>query len=102
MIDRSRAELDDLWFDTALTKHEDYEFLLRFCAKYPSSFKLIGTFVGDYYLKNDGSNTNIWLSGETEDSQKEWDESSKFLEKRKAELVLSPAVREQLQAPPNE
>jgi len=96
VIDRSRADRTDLWFDTTLSKHEDYDFLLRFCAQYPSSFELIGTFVGDYYLKTDGSNTNIWLSGETEDSRKAWEESSKFLDKRKAELVLSPAVQEQL------
>lgn len=96
VIDRSRVDSADLWFDSTLSKHEDYDFLLRFCAKYPSSFELIGTFVGDYYLKSDGSNTNIWLSGETEDSRKGWEESSKFLDKRKAELVLSPAVQEQL------
>jgi len=98
VIDRSKAERDDLWFDTALSKHEDYDFLLRFCAKYPSSFELIGTFVGDYYLKNDGSNTNIWLSGETADSRKAWEESAQFLDKRKSELVLSPAVQQQMKA----
>jgi hypothetical protein len=86
VIDRSRADAADLWFDTRLSKHEDYDFLLRFCAKYPSSFELIGTFVGDYYLKSDGSNTNTWLSGETEESRKAWEESAEFLEKRKAEL----------------
>jgi hypothetical protein len=86
VIDRSKVDNADLWFDTTLTKHEDYDFLLRFCAKSPSSFQLIGTFVGDYYLKSDGSNTNTWLSGETEESRKAWEESAKFLEKRKAEL----------------
>jgi glycosyltransferase involved in cell wall biosynthesis len=92
VIDRSRVDRAHLWFDTALTRHEDYEFLLRLCARYKSSFELIGTFAGDYYLKNDGSNTNTWLSGE----EGGWGESTAFLEKRKSEIVISAAVQTEL------
>jgi glycosyl transferase family 2 len=95
VIDRSIVDVSDLWFDNALARHEDYDFLLRFCAKYRSSFNLIGTFVGDYYLKNDDSNTNTWLSGRPEESLR-WEESSQLLERRKSALVLSPEVKEQL------
>lgn len=57
VIDRERVEPGDLWFDEGLSRCEDYDFLLRICAKYPSSFRRIGQFVGDYYIKNDGTNT---------------------------------------------
>jgi hypothetical protein len=101
VIDRSSVDRADLWFDTRLTKHEDYDFLLRLCAKYKSSFELIGTFVGDYYLKNDGSNSNTWLSGETPDSIQDWQKSSEALNRRKAEIFLSPTVMRQLRLQPD-
>ncbi len=57
VLDRMRVAVEDLWFDETMSRGEDYDFLLRICAKYPSSFALIGRFVGDYYVKNDGTNT---------------------------------------------
>lgn len=92
VIDRSRMDGADLYFDTALRKHEDYEFLLRLCAKYEASFALVGTFVGDYYLKNDGSNTNTWRMGEGV----EWEESTQELDARKGQIRLSDMVQSRL------
>jgi hypothetical protein len=93
VIDTTRSARHDLHFDPVLSKHEDYEFLLRLCARYESSFELIGTFVGDYYLKNDGSNTNTGLSGSTPEAEADWKQSSQFLESRKAAIFLSDAVQ---------
>lgn len=57
VIDRSTVATRDLWFDETLTRLEDYDFLLRLCAKYRSSFVLKKQPVGDYYIKDDGSNS---------------------------------------------
>ncbi|MGJ7582378.1 glycosyltransferase [Variovorax sp. RHLX14] len=59
MIDRARLPKEILAFDTALNWEEDYDFLLRICAYAPADFELLGSFIGDYYFKTDGSNS-IW------------------------------------------
>jgi len=56
-IDRHKTLNADIAFDTVRTMQEDYDFLLRFCATYESDFGLIGTKIGDYNYKSDGSNT---------------------------------------------
>lgn len=47
----------DLYFDDLLTWEEDYDLLLRLASKYKSDFSLVGTEIGDYYQRNDGSNS---------------------------------------------
>jgi hypothetical protein len=96
VVDRTKADAKDLWFDESLCMLEDYDFLLRFCAKYPASFRLIGRFVGDYYIKNDGSNT---LPGETRmDSAavEEFRRFGVFIQGRKHQYLVSEAVQRQL------
>ncbi|MEQ8735665.1 MAG: glycosyltransferase family 2 protein [Rhodospirillaceae bacterium] len=56
-IDRHKILNAELSFDTVRTMQEDYDLLLRICAKYASDFGLIGTQIGDYNYKSDGSNT---------------------------------------------
>lgn len=57
LIDRKAIDDCDLWFDEELTIEEDYDLLLRLCAKYTSSFDLLSKQIGDYIFKSDGSNT---------------------------------------------
>ena len=96
VIDTERVESTDFGFDTTLQKHEDYEFLLRLCAKYKSSFNLIGSFVGDYYLKDDESNSNTWLAEDTPQISEEWKRSLAMLSRRKAEIVIAAAIQNEL------
>ena len=60
LLDKTRIEdPKDLSFDPLMTLEEDYDFLLKVCAKYESDFSLLGNDLGDYYFKTDGSNTPI-------------------------------------------
>ena len=63
VLDRSRIDPWDLAFDPTLSWEEDYDLLLRICAKYPSDFSLVTTQIGEYYFKTDDSNpTGLVLS----------------------------------------
>ncbi len=62
LFDTHKINKKDLSFDPAMTWEEDYDLLLRICAKYPSTFGLVKTKIGEYYMKTDGSNT-IPLNG---------------------------------------
>lgn len=57
VIDRERVPLEEQHFDASLTIEEDYEFLMRVCARVVSDFYLIKTQIGEYYYKSDDSNT---------------------------------------------
>jgi len=93
VIDRSKTSADDLFFNERLHRAEDYDFLLRICAKYKSDFSLIGTVTGDYYFKDDGSNTTQ-LSVTTEDAAMPWRYAVEFTDLQKRFICLSPEVRE--------
>lgn len=98
LIDRSIVS-DELYFDTLLTWEEDYDLLLRITAAYPSDFKLIGTIVGDYYIKSDLSNsTGVTgaegkLSGER---LREYEQVAALIEARRRITRLSETVKNQL------
>lgn len=63
VMDRSKIPDDVLHFDAALTIEEDYDLLLRICACFLSDFSLIGTQIGYYMYKTDGSNTVAMQNG---------------------------------------
>lgn len=97
VIDKHRVTADDLKFDEQLVRYEDYEFLLRICAHHTSSFKHHRTAVGDYYMKDDGSNSTLYLSSsQSSTNQMLWLEAKKRVTQRKAEIFLSPEVLAQL------
>ena len=79
VIDRSKIDDADLCFDPSLTRLEDYDFLIRFCAKYPSSFKLSQYIVGDYLMKDDGSNTILVEASTSEENRAAWRDSNERL-----------------------
>ncbi|MBV8552064.1 MAG: glycosyltransferase [Acidobacteriaceae bacterium] len=96
IIDRTKVDSRDLWFDERLSKLEDHDFLLRICSKYKSSFGLIDEPAGDYYLKTDGSNTATVPALESTEPSPKWAAARTFIENRRRELVLSPAVQRSL------
>lgn len=91
VVDRSKASEADLFFNERLHRAEDYDFLLRICAKYTSDFSMIDTVVGDYYFKDDGSNTTE-LTATTEDRSAPWRYAVEYANLQKRFLTLSPAV----------
>jgi hypothetical protein len=96
IIDRSMVSEDDLYFDNTLARAEDYDLLMRICASYPSSFRLRRFVVGDYYYKDDGSNTVITHDSPDEESKRAWEHSEAFLAARRDIIVVSPAVQRSL------
>lgn len=57
VIDRSRLDDFNLSFDETFSILEDYEFLLRLCAKFEPDFSRFETPVCEYRIRLDGSNS---------------------------------------------
>lgn len=96
LIDRSIVSADILSFDTRITWEEDYDFLLKICAAYPSSFEDVKTTIGDYYYKNDGSNS-VTLNGMlSKENSHEYERVRTFIEVRRRTTLVAPEVQKQL------
>jgi hypothetical protein len=97
VIDRAQVPADMLRFATTMTMEEDYDVLLRICAAFPSDFGLIGTEIGDYYYKTDGSNT-VPVSGglQGEARLKFMREVKTAIETRRRGTLVAPAVQKSL------
>lgn len=93
VIDRTKISEHELFLDQQLSRLEDYDLLIRLCSRYSSSFKHQSTFVGEYYMKDDGSNTIILPSCATAERHREWDWSRAFLQKRRRETLVDPVVQ---------
>ncbi len=93
VLDRSRLP-SDLAFDEGMVALEDYDLLLRIVSRFPSSFRLKDKLVGEYLLKDDGSNLNPLAAAVTTNTA--WDTALATIQARKEALVLSPAVQAQL------
>lgn len=96
LIDRSQVQPDLLAFQPTLTIEEDYDVLLRICARYRSDFKLIGTQIGDYYYKSDGSNTIPHGVPPSEDMLERYKAVRETIERRRRTTIVSADVRNQL------
>ena len=90
LIDRSRMDSADIAFNEHLTRLEDYDFLLRTCAKYPANFAGIEKKVGVYNWKFAGNNSTI-TGGETVAEMtaktKPWDEARQHIKSLKRDIV---------------
>ena len=96
LIDRSVVAPNILSFDTSMTWEEDYDFLLKICAQYPSDFASRGNVIGDYYYKNDGSNS-VPVNGHLSDVRTlEYERVKDCIELRRRTTVVSPVVQRQL------
>lgn len=100
VIDRSQVSPDMLSFLPNLTMEEDYDVLLRICAKLPCDFTLVKTNVGDYYYKTDGSNT-VPTDGElTGAARVNYLKNVKaVIERRRRSTMVEPAVQRSLGLP---
>ncbi len=97
VIDRSRTDADMLSFVPDLTMEEDYDMLLRLCARAPSDFGLIGIPVGEYYYKTDGSNTVATTGGLTGEAlQRYLKEIVPAIERRRRTTLVAPDVQRSL------
>ncbi len=96
LIDRSIVSPSILSFDTTMIIEEDYDLLLKICAAYPSDFETLQTIIGDYYYKNDGSNT-IVMNGIASDSYTlELERAHACIELRKKTTFVAIEVQKQL------
>ncbi|WP_444903960.1 hypothetical protein ACJJIU_01530 [Microbulbifer sp. CnH-101-E] len=57
IIDTSRIDKCELYFQNDMTRLEDYEFLLRIAGNKPCDFSQLGVKIGCYVMRNDGSNS---------------------------------------------
>lgn len=96
MIDRTKISESFLFFDPVSNKNEDYDFLMRICAQYQSDFSLKNTFIGEYYLKDDGSNSILTAATTNDQSRAAWAAAEFFVEGRRRTLQISPEVQTQL------
>jgi len=96
LIDRWKVPSDILRFDTALSWEEDYDFLLRLCASVSADFGALEHIIGDYYFKNDGSNT-IW-SAEVLSMEKAraYEYVASRIEMRRLRTILAPEVQQSI------
>lgn len=96
VIDRSGIPSQHLFFEPLMNRNEDYDFLIRICAQYPSDFSLVKTYIGTYYVKNDGSNTILTESGATADGVSAWEDAESFIEGRRRTTPISTGVQNEL------
>lgn len=99
VIDRSKLSPSELYFDTSLAILEDYDFLLRVCSRYRVSFAHGKRLIGDYYFKDDGSNTTLLSSTATLNRRARWDTSRNTIRDRKTKMAVSLAVQRSLDLP---
>lgn len=90
VLDRARIAPELLVVEESLGALEDYDLLLRICARHASSFRLKDKVVGEYLFKDDGSNINPLANPA---GQAAWDRALAAIAARKAGLVLSPEVQ---------
>jgi hypothetical protein len=96
VVDRTKVIDGLLFFDTNMNRNEDYDFLLRVTAEVVSDFSLVKTFMGEYFLKSDGSNTILTISATSSQSVIEWKRAENFIEARRNITRVSPAVQRSL------
>ena len=101
VIDRTRIDPAALHFDPDRVVDEDYDFLIRTCAEYPSSFAQKEYVVGFYGLKDDGSNTVMTPGQETEARWAKWQRSAAKIERLRAGTRVSLRVQRQLGRTPD-
>lgn len=99
VIDRSQVPSDVLRFDNSLTIEEDYDLLLRICAQCRSDFSLIGTEIGYYLYKTDGSNTVATQGGLDGEKLALYQVVQEKIRNRKRGTFVSPPVQSRLGLP---
>lgn len=99
VIDRTLVPGDVLRFDSALMIEEDYDLLLKICARFPSDFSLVGTHIGYYIYKTDGSNTVATQNGLDDAKLAVYRDVQAKIRDRKRTTLVSPLVQAGLGLP---
>jgi hypothetical protein len=88
LLDRSRIEPGDLWFEETLWIFEDYDFLLRITAKYESVFCRDRIMVAEYFRRHndtiDDARTRLVSNNR---SETELERARRFIAQRKEQLT---------------
>ena len=101
VIDRTKVLAQDLFFEPDLHRNEDYDFLLRICARYLADFAHCKMIIGSYCLKNDGSNSILTGSTFSEEARRVWDDAEAFMEARRRTMPISSIVQRSLGLEPD-
>jgi hypothetical protein len=94
LIDRQRIQPSDLWFNSELSQKEDYDLLLRLCARYTSDFELISMEVLDSLVKRDRQHKSLIAPPDRACHVDDW--SDRQIEATRLGTPLSSAVLAQL------
>lgn len=84
IIDRKLVEPSDLYFSEAISRLEDYDFLMRICSKYPANFHSRSKVVGVYNWKSDGTNSTVTGFESAEEIQRKnepWENARRHIER---------------------
>ncbi len=92
VIDRSRINPVDLYFDDELPPLEDYDFLLRLCAKYDFDFSKLDTPVCEYRIH--GLNSLPYDANAPLESHASHTRAQRLIAERKKNLICSLPVGE--------
>ena len=94
VIDREKIPSEVLIFDSSLIWEEDYDLLLRVCACADSDFSKLGRAIGDYYFKNDASNS-VWVNDVLSDTKKRtYEQVSARIEARRRVTLIDGSVQQ--------
>ena len=93
IIDRQNIDREDLFFETNLVRLEDYQFLIKFCAKYVSSFACLNEPVGCYFIRNDGTNSVLTEGSNSRANIDCWGDARNAIELCKNAVVLDKEVQ---------
>ena len=96
VVDLSIVRRHHMYFDVNISKNEDYDFLLRIVSQYMSDFRFAKTFIGEYYIKRDGSNTILTEHAATPESVQAWRDAEAFVEGRRRTTLVSEDVQRSL------
>lgn len=94
VLDRTGIDPADLYFVEHLTRFEDYHFLLRIVARYPSSLANMPQIIGEYVIKLDGSNTVIVHDQNVDSRRDEWAAMEAWLETEKKNIMITLSLQE--------
>ena len=93
LLDRSLIDPVDLRTDETLPIFEDYEWQIRMATRYPFSFARLAEVIGDYRLRDDGSNTVPLANSATLQDRALWNHYADEIERRRRNLVIETTVQ---------
>ncbi|MFS1523017.1 hypothetical protein ACL7TT_02710 [Microbulbifer sp. 2304DJ12-6] len=90
IVDTTRIDATELYFQSDMTRLEDYEFLLRIAGCNPCDFSQLGVKIGCYIMRNDGSNSTPTEAdgSDGEEKQKIWEFNRRKLLSQRSKIEV--------------